>query len=234
MKLLLNTILLTLILLLPACITLTNNSAPRIDEVPMYGGMDRSSVPELKSGDEKFINSVSKEFGSRELAAKIFVDKGFEFYKKDKLAMAMRRFNQAWLLDPNYTDVYWGFASILSDQGKYCEAAEYMDTAFSKGQLHDSVLPDAAILYAACVSTNSNLNPSKKEVYLAKIVPLFKKAEAASEVDKEYVYLKWLKAMYALQEWESAWDKAMKYEKASGQSIPDSDKEELRKRLKEK
>ncbi len=145
--------------------------------------------------------------------------------------MAMRRFNQAWLLDPNYPDIYWGFASVLSDQEEYCEAAEHMDIAFSKGKLSDGALPDAAILYAACISTNSVISPSKKEDYLGKVNPLFKKAEASPEVDKGYLYLKWLKAMYALEEWESAWDKAMKYEKYSGKTIPQKEKEHLRKLL---
>jgi len=66
-----------------------------IDQVPMYGGMDRSAVPELKSGDESFISSVVAEFGSREKASNAWVNRGFTLYQQDDLAGAMRRFNQA-------------------------------------------------------------------------------------------------------------------------------------------
>src|SRR2546423_2550994 len=65
-----------------------------IDQVPMYGGMDRSAYPELKAGDEKLIQDASTAFGSREKASTAWVDQGFRFYQRDDLAMAMRRFNQ--------------------------------------------------------------------------------------------------------------------------------------------
>ena len=55
------------------------NSSPewtRTDEVPMYGGMDRTAYPELKAADEKFIADVTREWGSREKAAQAWVEQG--------------------------------------------------------------------------------------------------------------------------------------------------------------
>ena len=197
----------------------------------MYGGMDRSSIPEVKAADDKFINDVSNKYGSRKKAAQIWVDQGFKLYKENNLGMALRRFNQAWLLDPNYPDVYWGFSSVLLDRQKYCEAAGFMDTAFSKGPVHDAMLPDAAVVYSACVASNSNIGEKEKQTQLAKIDSLFKKALASPEVSDKYVYFNWSRAMYALKNWTSAWDKVQKYESVSGETLPKHFKETIKNNL---
>src|SRR5437868_5444247 len=64
-----------------------------IDQVPMYGGMDRSAVPELKAGDEKLIEDTTKHYGSRQKASMAFVNAAFRYYQQDNLDFAMRRFN---------------------------------------------------------------------------------------------------------------------------------------------
>jgi hypothetical protein len=69
-----------------------------IDQVPMYGGMDRAAVPALKAADEKLIADTTQHYGSRAKASAAFVDAGMNYYYHDDLAAAMRRFNQAWLL----------------------------------------------------------------------------------------------------------------------------------------
>ena len=101
------------LLLLSGCLaTSPVNQGTRIDELPMYGGIDRSRVPKLKAGDEKFISDVITQFGSREKASALWVNQGYRFYKQDQLGLAMRRFNQAWLLNPNNPEVYAGFGRV--------------------------------------------------------------------------------------------------------------------------
>ena len=46
----------------------------RNDHLPMYGGMNRSVVPELKATDEKLIAETSRHYGSRTKAAEALVD----------------------------------------------------------------------------------------------------------------------------------------------------------------
>lgn len=217
-----------LMLTLSACVS---SGGTRIDEAPMYGGMDRSTIPELKQGDEEFIRGVTNEFGSREKAARIWVDKGFDYYKRDQLGLAMRRFNQAWLLDPNYSDVYWGFAAVLSDQEKHCEAASHMDTAFSKGGLQGSALADAGVIYSGCVASNPGLSQNQRNDYISKIDSSFKKALASPLASDKYVYYHWTRAMYAVKNWESAWEKANKYESVSGEALPAQFKNTIRRNL---
>lgn len=55
---------------------------------------------------------------ARENAAVTWVNRGFRVEQEGQLGMAMRRFNQAWLLNPKHPEVYAGFASVQHDQGK--------------------------------------------------------------------------------------------------------------------
>ena len=51
--------------------------------------------------------------GSREKASKEFAGKAWLEISKGHEANAMRRFNQAWLLNPKYYQPYWGFGVLL-------------------------------------------------------------------------------------------------------------------------
>src|SRR5438067_5904966 len=116
------------------CISAPLFSQP-IDQVPMYGGLDRSSNPDLKAADEKLIEETTRHYGSRAAASAAFANQGFAYYRRNDLQNAMRRFNQAWLLNPDNPDAYWGFASVLSDQQRFCEGTKHMETALGKGGL---------------------------------------------------------------------------------------------------
>lgn len=191
-------------------------SSTRIDEAPMYGGMDRSKVPELKAGDDKFIKDVTAQYGSRERASRVWVNQGFAFYEQDKLGMAMRRFNQAWLLDPTNSEVYWGFAAVLQDQEKYCEALSMTERAFSSGPIQDGFLPDAALIYTGCAVTSSTVSAEVKTAYLKRSDDLFAQANGSPAVTKDYLLFNWARAMYGRGDYAAAWTKVEEYEKVTG------------------
>ncbi|HEY9146920.1 MAG TPA: tetratricopeptide repeat protein, partial [Thiobacillus sp.] len=134
-----------------------------IDQVPMYGGMDRSAIPELKAGDEKLIADTTSRFGTREKASAAFVNNGFAYYQRDDLANAMRRFNQAWLLDPSNPEVYAGFGSVLHDQGKNCEAMQMMEKALALNPpTFQGIYPDAARMITLCAVSDKGLTAEAK------------------------------------------------------------------------
>ena len=54
------------------------------------------------------------------------------FYSGDK-AKAIRRFNQAWLLDPDNLLALWGFAVTSVDRGDYEGAARFYEMAIERG-----------------------------------------------------------------------------------------------------
>lgn len=168
----------------------------RIDEIPMYGGMNRSEIPEVKAADEKFISDVAAHFGSREKASLIWVNQGYKFYQENKVGMAMRRFNQAWLLNPGNPEVYAGFASVLNDQGKSCAAAEQMETALKLNPpKYQGIYSDAGYINAMCAVNEKPKDSADWQKFLERSEQLFVDAEAV-ELNKGYLYGLWARAYF--------------------------------------
>ena len=160
--------------------TVKPSSSPTpIDQVPMYGSMDRTSVSSLKAADEKLVRDATSAFGSRQRASEAWVDQGFRYYGKDELANAMRRFNQGWLLNPDNPDVYWGFMAVLQDRGQSCEAAKMADQAIKHGVYQPSFFSDAGQVYTRCGTEDSALSPESKMEYRQRSEEMFSKATAA-------------------------------------------------------
>ncbi len=187
-----------------------------IDQVPMYGGMDRSRIPELKAGDDKLIADTTNHYGTREKASAAFVNNGFAYYQRDDLANAMRRFNQAWLLNPQNPEVYAGFGSVLHDQGKNCEAMQMMEKAIALNPpAFQGIFPDAARLIALCAVSDKSLTSEPKLKLFERSESLYKKAEEI-EPNKRYVYGSWATAYYWRGQYSDAWAMVAKERAAGG------------------
>lgn len=191
------------------------NSRTPIDQVPMYGGMNRSEIPDLKYADEKLIAETTEHYGTREKAADAFVGNGFAYYQRDDLANAMRRFNQAWLLNPLNAEVYAGFGSVLHDQGKNCEAMKMMEKSLTLNPpTSQGIYPDAARLITLCAVSDKTLSPEAKAKLFKHSQELYIKAEEV-EPNKLYVYSSWATAYYWRGQYAEAWTMVTK-ERASG------------------
>lgn len=92
------------------------------NERPMNGG--------VKQDDQKFIDSVIASGYTRKAGAQEAVARGFQSFEKRDYGPAMRRFNQAWVLDPDYAETYRGFALVLIERDRKPAEAEAM---FKKG-----------------------------------------------------------------------------------------------------
>jgi tetratricopeptide (TPR) repeat protein len=180
-----------------------------IDEVPMYGGTDRQSDPALRTADEKLIAEVSKEFGNREKGSDAFIDQGIRFYRMDNVSLAMKRFNQAWLLDSSNPNVFWGFALVYHEQGENCKAKEMIDRGVSLNLSRPMALADACRIYTLCGASNTALDEKTKSHYFEKSEELYKKASATSP-NNEYVYGSWATAYYWRGDYEHSWEMVKK------------------------
>lgn len=128
----------------------------------------------------------------------------------------MRRFNQAWLLDPGNAEVYAGFGSVLNDQGKTCEAMQMMDRALALDPpTFQGIYPDAARIVARCAVDNSTLPSDLKRNLLARSEALYKNAEEV-ETNKAYVYGSWAKAYYGRGQYCDAWSMVARERAAGG------------------
>ncbi len=106
--------------------------APPAIEMPMYG----SSPAKPRKPSEKdmaFIQSLEKSGKTREAVAKEVIRTAWEEYARTDYKLAIRKFNQAWLLDPENGDAYHGFALISTVRDKNAEEAEkFFRLALSK------------------------------------------------------------------------------------------------------
>lgn len=69
-----------------------------INEIPMYGGRPRTEAP---------LNPEASRHASM---------RGFQYFYSGDISTAIKRFNQAWLLDTNNAEAYWGFGIIMGQR----------------------------------------------------------------------------------------------------------------------
>jgi len=99
------------------------------NEMPMYGGVTKNA--EMIAADEKFIADVLKLGYTRASGSDKAVARGWDFVRQHDIPTAMKRFNQAWLLDPDNGDAFHGFAIVVMDRDGDAARA---DDLFKQGE----------------------------------------------------------------------------------------------------
>jgi tetratricopeptide (TPR) repeat protein len=99
------------------------------DTLPMYGQPKIARPENLKKADEAFIRDSTLRFGNRQAGSNTLAAQGWAAVRARDNDLAMRRFNQAWLLNPKNYNAFWGFGAVLSQKGKLAEALEQLETA---------------------------------------------------------------------------------------------------------
>jgi len=183
-------------------------------QVPMYGAPEIQRPPELQAADEAFVERVAKDFGGREQASKLWVDQGFKFYKQNNFDLAMKRFNQAWLLNPNEPGVYWGFASVFNDQEQFCKGRKMIEKALELGLTNSDALADAGRLYTLCAVSDPSIDAETKASYIKKTYNLYVDASLKAP-NLAYVYESWAVSSYWMGDYPGAW-KMLKKAKSLG------------------
>ena len=99
------------------------------DTLPMYGQPKIPRPDNFKKTDEAFIRDSTLRYGGRQAASNTLATQGWAAVRTRENDLAMRRFNQAWLLNPKNYSAFWGFGAVLSQKGKLAEALEQLETA---------------------------------------------------------------------------------------------------------
>ncbi len=97
---------------------------------PLYGEIKKSK--EHKIIDEDFRQECLEQFGSIDSSVNIQIDHAWRYFYNNELKTAMKRFNQAWLLNSEFPDSYFGFASLLEMQDMLKEAERFYKTGIEK------------------------------------------------------------------------------------------------------
>ena len=97
----------------------------------MYGNLPKSDA--MKKADEVFIAGVLQMGFTREVGSGHSMKSGWYSFRKGDHATAVKRFNQAWLLDPENGDAYYGFALITAVRdGAPSDIEKFFHMAFER------------------------------------------------------------------------------------------------------
>ena len=94
---------------------------------PEYGNVEKNE--EQKESDNKFREDILNYYkGDTIVASKKMVELGFTYlYDKGDFVTAMRRFNQAYMLNSKNSNAYYGFGTIYFNLGAMNKAREQYD-----------------------------------------------------------------------------------------------------------
>lgn len=110
--------------------------------LPRYGNV--AKLPELLIVDQELLTYCDQHFPGRREAAKAFAARGWDYMRAEDPITAMKRFNQAWLLDSTNADSFWGFGILMGQRQQYDESLGYFQTAYRLDRSNKRLLVDIA------------------------------------------------------------------------------------------
>jgi tetratricopeptide (TPR) repeat protein len=122
---------------------------------PMYGEVQKSD--EYKKIDEDFKKECLDQFGTIDSSVNVQIDHAWRYFYNNDLKTAMKRFNQAWLLNSEFPDSYFGFAALLEMQNSKTEAERF----YKIGQEKDKSKERAKICYQRIADCKEQLRDFK-------------------------------------------------------------------------
>lgn len=130
--------------------------AQDINLQPKYGALPKNDAQ--KAADEKFLAGIDDYYkGDRKKAAEDIVRRGWQFLRQGNAPDAMRRFNQAWLLDSSNANAIWGMAAYEGTIGKMDESLKlFAEAERSLGNDIDFSVDYAKALGVAGAETKSD------------------------------------------------------------------------------
>jgi len=120
-------------------------AARETSEIPLYAA---GLTPEEKKVNELFLEEMDRSGSPRSQNAKHAIMRGWQYLndKHDPL-MAIKRFNQAWLLDPNNANVYWGLGAAQGALGEYQDGINLISRASKIDKNNSEIITDIGRCY---------------------------------------------------------------------------------------
>ncbi len=117
-----------------------------INILPMYGGYEKNTL-QLKA-DKDFVTKFTESMDNKTASAGI-VNGAWQFFNQGDYDTAMKRFNQAWLLDSNNWDVYKGYISVYAQKKSLKDLHDYTEKLINQN-------PTNATLHCFSGAINNN------------------------------------------------------------------------------
>jgi tetratricopeptide (TPR) repeat protein len=202
------------------------------EHLPMYGQPEFVRPDHLKKADDAFTRDSIARYGSRQAAGDAFASEGWQALKNNQRDVALERFNRSWLLDPKNYQAFWGFAAILSEQGKLAAAIEQLETA---RELNDEPSQRVALLsdLGSLYSEYAARMPAEQQLDRARHFVLANNRFVESvEIAPEFApaWRAWAISLYQQERYSEAWVKAQRALELKGEPFPGDFLEKLAKK----
>lgn len=201
--------------------------AQDINLLPKYGMIQKNEAQ--ITADKKFLASMDEYFkGDRKKASEITAMRGWQFLRKGDAETAMKRFNQAWLLDNKNGTALWGMAAIQNGTHKTKESLKLFAEAeqYISNNIDFSADYARAIGYAAIETKDDSLLKDA----LFRYEQLYKKAPQHT-----LNLQNWAIILYFIGRYDEAWEKIKLAEATPrGKELDQNFIIELRKKLSRK
>jgi tetratricopeptide (TPR) repeat protein len=122
---------------------------------PMYGEVAKSE--EYRKIDEDFKKKCLEQFKTIDSSVFVQIDHAWRYFYHNDLKTSMKRFNQGWLLNPEFPDSYFEFAALMEMQGDKTEAKRFYKIGLEK----DKKKERAKICYQRIADCKEQLNDIK-------------------------------------------------------------------------
>jgi Tfp pilus assembly protein PilF len=179
------------------------------DQLPMYGSADRTRDPALAAADKLFVAVIVARYGGRREGSAAIAADGWRVLRGNDAANAMRLFNEAWIVDPDYYDVYWGFGAVLLARGEVEDAIVMLERANDCPDVHERnrapLLGDLANLYALKAFRLAPEAAGRAE-HFARANAILASATAADPANPQ-PWIQWVLALFYEARYAEAWDK---------------------------
>ncbi|MDR0871895.1 MAG: hypothetical protein LBN27_00305 [Prevotellaceae bacterium] len=134
-----------------SCFSMEKNQQPD-NTKPMYGEVLKNEI--YKKLDKEFIENCIQQYGTIDSAVIVHINYAWGYFYRNDVTTAMKRFNQAWLLNPEFPDSYFGFAALLDMQKNTTEAVRFYKIGLKKDSIHQR----AEICYQKIADCKEQLN----------------------------------------------------------------------------
>lgn len=143
---------------------------------------------------------------------------GWQYFDEGDLKTAMKRFNQAWLLDEKNADVFWGFGNVSLVKRDPKEAIEMFKKALELNPRHAIAMCSLASAYQLRAYNFRWLLKKEASSYLEQSDQL---CEQGSQIDprEEFCYSTWAITLFLQKRYAEAWEKVSKARALGGKTL---------------
>ena len=200
----------TLLLSLPLAFA----SDKEINLLPKYGSLPKSE--QAQEADRRFIANIDEHFnGDRGKASREIAMKGWEYLRSGDLSSAMRRFNQAWLLDAKNPQALWGMAAVVGGQGEVDQAlALFREAEAIDGNNIDLAVDGTRMMSYAAVHR-------KEPALMSEAMARFERISQQAP-NHPVNWQNWAIALYFVGDYAASWEKIARMEALGPFSLKDT------------